>query len=313
MNGTSTPQNGFGVTLSGSPAAVAAAQAALAASTSPPGGCNGSCGPGTAAAANAASLTPVVVDVMGGALAAQSQCLTTGQAVKMCPPGTFPAYTAQAPLFVTKTPTRKEFDVPCAVAVTFFGEVAIRCRSTDSVIGTVTIGQPGSGCGGTQITAEAIGSTADVVIAAQPGCEEFTPGLLFTIGFSNDTSPGPVNIDIAFTSSDGCPEAIDGIRVMLAPTGIGVAAGTLAVIFNCVEEQRLYPVLARLRNAVVQIPAGVVLPGGAVPAPGIMFTDETINIHIQGPSGTSITIETLAWKHPTLSCLWNNALAPMGL
>jgi len=299
--------NVLGVTLTGSPAAVAAAKAALDAS------CGGSCN-GGAAAAVVAPPTPSPVNPQGGALATQSNCLTTGQGVRMCDPGSFAPYTAQAPLFVTKTPTGNVFNVPCAVAVTFFGEVGIKCRSTESIQATVTIGDPGSGCSGTQFTTEADGSSADVEIIAPEGCEEFTPGILFTIGMSSNTSPGPVNIDVDIIGSDGCPVlTMHGIRVMLNPNGQGLSAGNLALVFNCEEEQRLYPVLARLRNKVVQIVAGTVLPGGAVPAPGIYFADEKITIHITGPAGTSITAETLAWNHPTLSCLWNNALRPLGL
>jgi hypothetical protein len=232
----------------------------------------------------------------------------------MCDPGTFPPYTAQSPLFVTHTPTGNVFNVPCAVAVTFFGEVGIKCRSTNSIVASVTIGDPGSGCSGTQYTTSANGSSADIVMTAPAGCEEFAPGILFTVGMSANTSPGPVNIDVDIIGSDGCPvTSMHGIRVMLTPNGGGLTAGTLALIFNCIEEQRLYPVLARLRTAVVQIPAGTTLPGGVVPAPGILFADETIAIHITGPAGTTITAETLAWNHPTLSCLWNNALRPLGL
>jgi len=297
MNGTNGTNN-YGVTVTGPPAAVAAALAALNGPTANTGSC---------AACSGAS--PSAVGQGVGALAAQSTCLTTGTSVKMCAPGQFPAYTAEAPLFVTHTPTRRDFDVPCAVAATFFSEVAIKCRSTNSIIGSVTIGDPNSCCEETQIETETSGSAADITLSAPPGCEEFTPGLLLTVGFSNNVSPGPVTFSIDVIGSDGCPESMDSIRVMMTQLG----AGTLALIFNCDEEQRLYPLLARLRTDVVQIPEGTVLPGGAVPAPGVLFANEEIVIHVVGPAGTTITFETLAWNHPTLSCLWQNALGPMGL
>jgi hypothetical protein len=222
---------------------------------------------------------------------------------------------AQAPLFVTETPTRLDFDVPCAVAASFFSDVAMRCASNRSITTTITLGNPGTGCNSTQVQSTTVGGTADIVMSAPPGCDYHTPGLLFVVGFSQNTSPTPVRFDITGTTLDGCAIDMAGIEIQMQALG----TGPLAVIFNCVEQQRLYPVIARLRTDVVQIPAGTTIPApgvtGATTA-DVFFANETLNIHVDGPFGMSLTVKTLTWNMPTLSCIWQtwaDAMNAMGV
>lgn len=246
-----------------------------------------------------------------GALAGQSSCLTVGTPLDLCAAGSFPAYTAGGFLYVTNTPTRRDFDVPCIVAQTFFGDVAAKCRSAVSIIANMTVGSPESCNCTSQVESTTNGTSGVIEISASAdedgNCEEFTPGLLITIGFSNNTSPGPVSLTIKGTGSDGCPFEMKDIRVSLNQLG----QGQLAVIFACNEQQRLYPVLGRMRTDVVNIPTGTTIaaPGitGPTTAP-VFYPDESITVDINyAPVGTTVTVETLTLNHPTLSCLWANA------
>jgi hypothetical protein len=307
--------NAQGVTVTGSPEAVARALALLNGSAPPPpagnavsatsgtgsgAGCDGTCNTPNPVAATQGNQAPST-----GALAAQSACLTTGAQIRTCGEGRFPAYTAQAPMYITKTPTRRDFDVPCLVASSFFAMVAMKCKSTESLVASLQVGSSLSSCCGTQIVGVTQGTTAEIEIGAEAGCEIFTPGILFTVGFSQNVAPGPISISVSGTGSDGCPFDVSDIRMTLTDLGQGL----FALIFNCEEEGRLYPVLARLRNAVVQIPTGTTIEGigGPTTAP-VFFADETITINVVAPGGTTVTIETLAWNHPALTCLWHNAL-----
>jgi hypothetical protein len=218
----------------------------------------------------------------------------------------------QSPLYVVKTPTRRDFDVPCAVAASFFSEVATKCASANSVITSLTLGNPSTGCDSTQVQSNTAGTVGDIEISAPPGCDYFTPGLLITIGFSQNVAPGPVSIDITATGSDGCEVDIEDIRVGLCALG----AGQIAVLFNCVEEQRLYPVIGRLRTNVVQIPNGTTIPGLGALTADLFYPDETVNVHVEGPLGMTITVETLTWNMPSLSCIWQtwaDAMNKMGV
>jgi len=78
------------------------------------------------------------------------------------------------------------------------------------------------------------------------------------------------------------------------------------VLFSCVENQRLYPTLARLRKNVVQIKSGTVIPGVGTLDADLLFPDETITIDVTGPSGMTLTVDTLAPDHPALSCIYAN-------
>lgn len=243
-----------------------------------------------------------------GALAGQSNCLTTGAQPAYCAPGTFSAYTAQFPFFLTNTPTRRDFDVPCAVALEYYARVATLCASEISIMTTIEVGNGGSGCCTTAVTASVTGNTAHIVMSAEAGCEVFTPGILFTIGFSQNTAPGPVELSVSAIGSDGCAVVSNNIRGLMQQLG----SGELAFLFNCVEEQRLYPVIASLRTDVPLLPSGTILPGvGTLTAP-VNYPNRTIAIDVSGPAGMVLTSETLTWNHPTLSCLWNRALQPLG-
>jgi hypothetical protein len=219
----------------------------------------------------------------------------------------------QSPLYVTDTPTRLDFDVPCAVAASFFSDVATKCGSAKSIMTTLTLGNPTTGCNSTQVQSDTTGTSGDISLSAPEGCDYFTPGLLITIGMSSNTSPTPVTLDISATGSDGCTVLMEDIRIGMNALG----SGQLAVIFGCVEQQRLYPVIARLRTNVVQIPTGTAFPGvgGPTTAP-IFYPNETITVHVEGPLGMSITVQTLTWNQPTLSCIWQtwaNAMNAMGV
>jgi len=282
--------------LSGTPAEVAAARAALRAaastqyssapSSSPIVPVCASCGP--------QPTTPGM-----GALAAQSSCATTGLISKMNP--LFCAYTAQAPLYVVNVPTRNQFDVPQFTAISYFGRVARVCASEQSIMGTLTLGVPG--CSGTQVLTDITAEGTAVDIVAEPGCDVYTPGLLIGVGFSNNTPPGVVNISVNGVGEDGCPFEMDDIRVSLNQMG----QGQLMLLFGCVEQQRLYPVIARLRTDVELLPAGTVLPGGAL-GTALTYPNTALHLTIAGPSGTTITLQTLTWNMPALSCVAEQAV-----
>jgi len=255
-----------------------------------------------------AAVAPVP-PVAAGALAGVSDCLVIGALPKMCAPGTFSAYTVGAPFYLTHTPTMRDFDVPCAVAVNYFAEIATKCESNKGILGTAQIGSPDSGCSSSQISSVVDGNSATFTLEAEPGCEQFTPGLLISIGFSNNTSPGPVTISITGTGSDGCQFDNSGIRGTMQALG----QGTLAKLFHCVDEQRLYPVIARLRKNNVLAPAGTVFPGLGTLSSDAFNADEKLTLVVTGPAGTTITAETLTWNMPTLTCLWQRALGPLGL
>jgi len=226
----------------------------------------------------------------------------------MCPPGSFVPFTQEAPLYVTKIPVDPFFAVPCAVAEEYFGFVATKCNSAVSILTSLQVGNSDSCEHTTQIDAVTTGTSATVELRAAAGCESFTPGLLLTVGFSNNTAPGPVQLTINWVGSDGCAASYDGIRCTLKCNG---GAGTLAVLFGCEEESRLYPVIARLRTSVVQLAAGLSLPlsGGAQTLTAdVPFPDEIITVTVNGPAGMTLTVETLTWNHPTISCLYVQSL-----
>jgi hypothetical protein len=244
-----------------------------------------------------------------GALAGVSSCNTIGAPIKMCAPGTFPAYTIGAPFYLTHTPTGRDFDVPCAVAVKYFSDIATLCESNKGIMASVQVGNPASSCRTTQISATADGNSAHFVLEAEPGCEQFTPGVLLSIGFSNNTSPGPVTVGVSGTGSDGCLFSNQDIRGTMQALG----QGTLALLFSCVQEQRLYPIIARLRKDNILAPSGTSFPGIGTLTADAFNPDESLTIDVTGPAGMTLTVETLTWNMPTLSCLWTRALGPLGL
>jgi hypothetical protein len=148
-----------------------------------------------------------------------------------------------------------------------------------------------------------------IAAPADEGCTVYVPGLLFTVGFSNNTAPSPVSISVQWTGEDGCPGSCDDIRVSLTTQ----TQGKLALLFNCNEQQRLYPVIAVLRNNVPFLPTGTVLPGVGTTTAPINYPNSTIEVQVTGPAQTSITVETLAWNQPALGCLWTRALSGLGL
>lgn len=273
-------------------------------------GCSGACSCSSGNSTNASGPGNCAAPPGPGALATVSDCLTTGVPLQMCAPGAFPMYSEGGPLYVTKTPTRRDFDIPCPAAEAFLSRTADLCESENSIL---TSFQLGSGCPapscGTNVEAVVDGNSAHVAIAAPGNCDYFTPGILFTVGFSQNTSPGPVSLSVRGVGSDGCNFEILDIRMLMRCLG----SGQLALLFGCVVDQRLYPVLARLRTDIVQIPAGATIPveGGApitVGAPGVLFPNEELTIDVTGPAGTTITIETLTLQMPALSCLWDRVL-----
>jgi hypothetical protein len=262
-----------------------------------------------------AALVPQVINpnpiafANAGALAANSNCLTTGVSLPRCRPGTFVAYMQQAPLYVVNTPTRLDFDVPCIAMAHFFSEIADRCDSETSIAANVTIGNPLTCCETQQITTSTLGQRATAVIAALPGCDLFIPGVLITIGFSNDVPLGPVTIGITGTDQDGCPFSIQNIRVRLSTNNM---SGQLAVLFNCDVEQRLFPLLARLRTDVINLPTGTVLPGITPPntlTGPVFHPNEQLTLTFDGPAGVAVGVETLTYNHPALSCMLVAAMA----
>lgn len=264
-------------------------------------GCNGQTSGTTNGSAQCSSPS------VAGQSAAISTCLTTGVNVPMCPPKMFTAFTAEAPWYFTKVPNLSDFNVACAVAYEYFGFIATKCASADSVFASVEIGDPNSCCDQTQVTAALVANTVDLTITSEPGCEAFTPGLLVSVGFANNVSPGQVSFDFSWVGSDGCPASYNDVRGTLKCLGTGV----FAVLFGCVEEQRLYPVIARLRNQTQIFPAGTVFhfaAGDQTLLSPVFYPDEAITIHANGPAGTTLTFQTLTWNDPPISCLYVQAL-----
>lgn len=256
---------------------------------------------------------PSPVDTGGPVLSDVTNQLTTGDpTIQMAPPNVFCAYTAQPPLYVVSTGTLNDFYVPLFAAPVYFGRVAQLCASAIPIFSAATIGGNTTTCGTTQIIRTSATSQT-VLITPAPGCEVFTPGLMIGIAFSQNVTPGNVSITAAGTGQDGCPFTMGPIVVSLDALG----QGNLGLLFGCVEQQRLYPVIARLRQDVVQIPAGTTFPGLAAPntlTSDLDFPNENITITVDGPTGTGITIQTLTWNMPAMSYLANkpeHAIAAM--
>jgi hypothetical protein len=249
------------------------------------------------------SQNAVATTSQGGAIAGVTMCATTGAYFNQCPSGVFCYLTQQAPLFVSKNPTRNDFDVPSFVARDFLTEIYQRCRSVSSISGTTTIGaNDSSGC--SQIITDSTSSTTKTItIEGQEGCEQETPGLMLSVGFSQNVSPTPVSFKFTIVGQDGCPDVMDNVQIQMTALG----TGQLVVLFSCVENQRLYPTLARLRNKVVQIKSGTTIPGvGPALTSDLLYPDEVITIEVTGPTGMTLTVDTLAPDHPALSCIYTN-------
>lgn len=295
--------------FTGTPSQIAAIRAALSAaarsnasaSCATPGcGCGGG---GTIGGSG-----PCVVPPETGALAGISGCLTLGTAMPMCAPGAFSAYTVESPLFLTRTPTGRDFDVPCLVAEDYFARIAQLCQSNIGIIASLQVGNASGCCTTTQVASSTSGNSASFVLTADPGCEVFTPGLLFTVGFADNVSPGPFAISVSLTGQDGCAVSMNDIRGTLRCQG----SGSLALLFGCVEDQRLYPVIARMRTSVEAFPSGTAFPGIGTTTGPTLFGNESITINVSGPPGMTLTIQTLNWNHPTISCLWQRAMGSVG-
>lgn len=307
-----------GLTLTGPKAAVTAARSVLtggAATPNPNIGANGtpystsptpaSCGCGTSGGGGSGAGP-------GGAGPGSSVCgigCLAGSPGDCCPPGVFVAYLAQAPLYVQYLPTRNYFDVPYLVAASFFSDVATLTQSQASIVASLIIGGTNCCCEGTQVSSSpASGTTSTFTITAPAGETLFIPGILFTIGFSNNTSPGPVTITVSGVGTDGGPFSVGPIRVTLNALG----QGQLAMLFNTVVQQRLYPVIAQVQSGVPLLPAGTALAlstGTVTLDSPVNEPDQSLTITVTGPTGTSVTAETITWNHPSLACLWNQALA----
>lgn len=307
-----------GVTISGPAAAVNAARSVLQNSAATPGtpaanpnigapsSAAPSCGCGTGGGGGGSGTG------YGGAGPGSSVCgigCLAGSPGDCCPPGVFMAYLAQNPLYVQYLPTRNYFDVPYLVAASFFSDVATLTQSQASIVASLVIGGTSCCCEGTQVTAVTAGSptSSTFTITAPTGETLFIPGILFTIGFSNNTSPGPVTITVTGTGTDGGPFSVGPVRVTLSALG----QGQLAMLFNTVVQQRLYPVIAQVQSDVPLIPAGATLnlsTGAATLTTAFNEPNQDLLITVTGPTGTSVTAETITWNHPSLACLWNQAL-----
>lgn len=239
-----------------------------------------------------------------GALAYNISCLTTGATLPVCAPGTFGPYYTSGGLTLLNTPTRVDFDVPCHSARSFFDEIADRCESEVPVIVTAQTGQnvTNQRCG-TQAVVTVTDTTVALEINAplDPLCEMFTPGLRFSFGFSQNTPLAPIQIEIDAFGQDGCPITVRNIQALQNCLGVG----TLAYLFNCDIEQRLYPALAMLSNGRVLIPAGTELGGLGTTSSNILYPNKNIQVRVSGPSNMSVTVQNLTWKDPALACIYN--------
>jgi hypothetical protein len=278
-------------------------------------GNQGCCQGGAQAAQNLAAAGPEgiralvpVVTGGNGLLAGVSSCLTTGMPIPNCKPGSFPLYTQQAPLFVSKTKRHRDFDIPCASAVFFLSEIADKCASNEGIV--VQANVPGSfGCSGTTVSLTTSGGPIPLIITAEPGCEVLVPGLILGFGMSNNTSPGLITIAVSGIDREGCAFEDDGIEVQMTEPGTGY----LALIFSCDVNQRNYPTLARLRTDVPLLPSGTSIPTDPpiVLASALNYANESIEVDITAPAGFNLTARTLTWDTPAMACIYASVMDGM--